>query len=75
MIRREYAVYRRLDGVAGVPRCFGLRDDRLLLEFVDGRPLRLSADELPDRERFFRALLDILNAILALPVLLYLFFS
>ncbi|MFQ5635928.1 MAG: hypothetical protein ACE5G3_11450, partial [Gammaproteobacteria bacterium] len=30
MIRREYAVYRRLDGVRGVPRCFGLRDERLL---------------------------------------------
>lgn len=63
MIRREYAVYRRLEGIAGVPRCFGLRDDRLLLEFIDGRPLRLSADELPDRERFFGALLTILEAI------------
>lgn len=63
MIRREYAVYRRLAGVAGVPRCFGLRDDRLLLEFIEGRPLRLSAEELPDRERFFDALLEILEAI------------
>lgn len=63
MIRREYAVYQRLDGLRGVPRCFGLHDDRLLLEFVEGHPLRLSASELPDREKFFGALLETLHGI------------
>jgi predicted Ser/Thr protein kinase len=63
MIRREYRVYQRLDGVEGVPRCFGLHDDRLLLEFIEGYPLRLSANELPDRDRFFAALLETLKRI------------
>lgn len=62
MIRRESVVYQRLDGIPGVPRCFGLSEGRLLLEFIDGRPLRLCAGELPDREAFFAALLDILRA-------------
>lgn len=63
MIRREYEVYRRLDGVRGIPRCYGLKDDdKLLLEFVDGHSLRLSKDELPDRDVFFSKLLDILLA-------------
>lgn len=63
MIRREYRVYQRLEGVQGVPRCFGLHDDRLLLEFIEGHPLRLSADELPDRDKFFAALLETLQGI------------
>lgn len=62
MIRRESVVYQRLEGIAGVPRCFGLHEGRLLLEFIEGRPLSLSAGELPDREQFFAALLDILRA-------------
>ena len=63
MIRREYAVYQRIRGVSGVPRCFGLSDDRLLLEFIEGHPLRLSAGELPDRDSFFSALLETLQGI------------
>ncbi len=63
MIRREYRVYQQLDGIEGVPRCFGLHDDRLLLEFIEGHPLRLSASELPDRDRFFAALLATLKGI------------
>lgn len=62
MIRREYQIYRRLDGIPGIPRCYGLQADRLLLEFVDGRSLRLAANELPDRDAFFAALLDTLQA-------------
>lgn len=63
MIRREYRVYQRLEGVAGVPRCFGLHGDSLLLEFIDGEPLRLSAGELQDRDGFFSALLVTLQSI------------
>jgi len=63
MIRREYRVYARLSGIPGVPRCFGLNGDRLILEFIDGQPLRLSAGELDDRDRFFAALLATLQSI------------
>lgn len=64
MIRREYDIYRRLDGISGIPRCFGLiNDDRLLLEFIEGKPLRLSDNELVDREIFFSALLELILAI------------
>jgi len=63
MLRREYAVYRRLEGIAGIPRCYGLEDgNRLILEFIDGHSLRLSKDELPDREAFFSALFTIILA-------------
>jgi len=63
MIRREFAVYQRLAGIDGIPRCFGLSDDRLLLEFIDSHPLRLSAGEVENRDGFFTALLEILQAI------------
>jgi len=64
MIRREYRVYRHLTGISGIPQCFGLRDgDHLLLEFIEGHPLKLSNGELEDREKFFAALLDLLQAV------------
>jgi serine/threonine protein kinase len=63
MIRREYEVYRRLEGLPGIPECYGLMDeDHLMLEFIDGHSLRLSMDELPDRDAFFSQLLQILLA-------------
>jgi len=63
MLRREYDVYRRLEGIAGIPRCYGLEDGhRLFLEFIDGHSLRLSKDELPDRDAFFSALLTMILA-------------
>ncbi len=63
MIRREHRIYERLAGIAGIPRCLGLeRGDRLLLEFIEGQPLKLSSDELDDREQFFAALLELLQA-------------
>ncbi|MAF83852.1 MAG: RIO1 family regulatory kinase/ATPase [Gammaproteobacteria bacterium] len=63
MIRREHSVYMRLAGIAGIPKCFGLRGgDQLLLEFIEGQPLKLSADELEDREQFFSGLLSLLQA-------------
>jgi len=64
MIRREYEVYYRLGGITGIPRCFGLiNGDRLLLEFIEGQPLRLSANELADRDGFFSELLELILAI------------
>ncbi len=63
MMRREYRVYLRLEGVAGIPKCFGLHDDdRLVLEFIDSHPLKLAAGEIEDREKFFAVLLEVLQA-------------
>jgi tRNA A-37 threonylcarbamoyl transferase component Bud32 len=60
-LEREYAAYRRIDGVTGVPRCFGLLDGRYLaLEFVRGTPYREAV--IPDREAWFAALLETLQA-------------
>ncbi len=62
MIRREYTVYLRLTGIAGIPRCFGLQQgDRLFLEFIESDPLKLSAGELEDRDQFFAELLKLLQ--------------
>jgi len=59
---REHEAYRRLQGVAGVPRCFGLVAGRyLVLEFVRGTPYRKAAWE--DRERWFAEFLAVLRAI------------
>lgn len=64
MIRREYEVYRRLDGIPGIPKCFGLEPGgKLVLEFIDSHPLKLSHNELDDRDRFFAELLELLQAL------------
>jgi predicted Ser/Thr protein kinase len=61
MIRREFQTYQRLEGVTGVPQCFGLRDgNKLELEFVTGRPLREVVDHLPDDQLFYDALKDLI---------------
>jgi serine/threonine protein kinase len=62
-IAREHRVYSRLEGVAGIPRLFGLIDGRLLvLEHVDGNSLREAHGEISDRERFFAKLIDTVEA-------------
>lgn len=59
---REYAAYQRLEGVAGVPACYGMIDRRyLLLEYVPGTPYREA--RFADRERWFALLLETLRAI------------
>jgi predicted Ser/Thr protein kinase len=61
MIRREYKAYQRLEGLHGVPKCFGLRNnDELVLEFIQGSPLRDLQAELPDADNFLAALKDII---------------
>ncbi len=59
---REYAAYQRLDGVSGVPACYGLLDRRyLLLEYVPGTPYREA--EFEDRDGWFAELLEILRSV------------
>jgi serine/threonine protein kinase len=61
-IRREEQVYRRLSGVPGIPRCFGLLDEKcLVLEYISGDSYRKLEYQLRDRERFFSKLLATLN--------------
>ena len=61
-IRREEQVYRRLIGVPGIPRCFGLLDEKcLVLEYISGDSYRKLEYQLRDRERFFSKLLATLN--------------
>lgn len=64
MLRREFAAYQRLDGVPGVPGCFGVEaDGSLLLEYIEGEPFRETAAALGDRDRFFS---ELLGSILAM---------
>lgn len=61
-IRREADVYRRLQGIPGIPTCFGCLDDRyLVLEHVPGDTLHALQDELANRDKFFKRLLDTLR--------------
>ena len=61
-IRHEARVYRRLQGIAGIPKCFGWIDGRyLVLEHIQGHTLDAVEGELRDREAFFAMLLDVLK--------------
>lgn len=56
MLRREYGVYRRLDGFTGSPRCYGLLRRRyLVLDYIEG--VRYRNHEIHDRRLFFDTLL------------------
>lgn len=56
MLRHEARVYQHLAGFRGAPRCHGLLRDRyLVLEYVDGTPLREA--HIEDRAAFFDVLL------------------
>jgi len=59
---REYAAYRRMDGLVGVPKCHGLVAGHfLVLEFVRGVPYREA--RWTDRDGWFRELLRVLRSI------------
>lgn len=59
---REYAAYRRLADVDGVPACYGMIDRRhLLLEYVPGTSYRDT--EIADRDAWFARLLEIIRAV------------
>jgi len=60
-LAREYRAYQRMRGLEGVPRCFGLLDERfLVLEYVQGQEYR--GTEFEDRDRWFAQLLQIIRA-------------
>src|SRR5690606_12497916 len=64
MLRRECRVYGRLGGVAGVPRCHGLRaDGSLVLDYVEGEAFHEASASLRDRDAFFTELLGIIQAL------------
>ena len=61
-LQREYQAYQKMQGVAGVPECFGLIDDRyVVLEYIPGKPYREASWQ--DRERWFSQLLEVLQSI------------
>ncbi|MFZ0240997.1 MAG: RIO1 family regulatory kinase/ATPase [Desulfobacterales bacterium] len=56
MLKNEYAVYGRLAGLPGIPRCHGFLENRyLVLDFVDGVPIQ--GARIHDRDHFFETLL------------------
>lgn len=61
-LAREYLAYQRMEGLSGVPRCFGMVDGRyLVIEYVNGKPYREA--EWTDREQWFVEFLAVLQAI------------
>jgi predicted Ser/Thr protein kinase len=63
LLRREHAVYARLEGIAGIPRSLGLIDgEYLALEFIAGPSLREHEARIADREQVFAKLLTTLEA-------------
>jgi len=61
-LRREYHAYQKLNGVAGVPECYGMLDGRyLLLEYIRGTSYRDA--EWNNRDQWFAELLTVLRAI------------
>jgi len=60
-LEREYSAYQRLDGVVGVPACYGFLDGRyLVMEFIDGAPYREATWQ--DRDAWFAGLLEVIRA-------------
>lgn len=61
-LRREFAAYQRLEGLAGVPECYGLLDNRyLVIEYIEGTPYRQAV--WADRDAWFVEFLEILRGI------------
>ena len=59
---REFEAYRRMDGLRGVPECYGLLGGRyLVIEFIRGTPYRQAI--WADRANWFRDFLEILQSI------------
>lgn len=60
-LEREYLAYRRLQGVEGVPACYGMLAKKyLMMDFVDGVPFREASWQ--DRDHWFADLLKIIQS-------------
>jgi len=63
-IQHEYKIYQRLEGIAGIPKCYGLSDDgSLILEYIDGGSYREKEYTLENRDQFFVDLLALILSI------------
>jgi predicted Ser/Thr protein kinase len=59
---REYQAYLRMDGLAGVPQCYGMIDGNyMVIEFVRGVPYRQA--NWVNRDRWFEEFLAVLRSI------------
>jgi len=62
MLRREYRAYQRLQGMDGLPRCYGLFNGcYLVLQRIDGQTLRHAT--LEDHASFFSQLREIIISV------------
>jgi len=60
-LKKEYAIYSRLNGVRGVPNCYGLtQDGDLILEYIEGLSYRKKQEQLADDDEFFKSFLDLI---------------
>jgi serine/threonine protein kinase len=60
-LMREFEAYKRMKGLAGVPRCYGLVDERyLVIDYIRGRPYRQASWN--DRDRWFKEFLAVLQS-------------
>ncbi|MBT8041505.1 MAG: hypothetical protein HKO85_00520 [Xanthomonadales bacterium] len=58
---REFSAYRRMEGLEGIPRCYGMIDERyLVIEFIRGTPYREA--RWKDRDRWFADFLRVLRS-------------
>jgi len=59
---REYRAYQLMQGLTGVPECYGMIDDRyLLIQYIEGKRYREASWQ--NREEWFADLLEILKSI------------
>lgn len=63
-IQHEYNIYQKLEGITGIPKCYGLTDDGcLILEFIEGDSYRKKEHILENRDQFFSHLLSLILSI------------
>lgn len=59
-LQREFEAYQKMDGLEGIPQCYGLVDGQYLaIEWIKGVPYREAA--FADRDRWFEEFLRIIR--------------
>ena len=60
-LKREFQAYRRMDGLAGIPECYGMVDSSYLaIEFIKGTPYREAS--WTNREQWFEQFLAVIRS-------------